>query len=135
MDPTSPQERPDAAAGLDTLEARADRLEARIARLRADMESVAGPAPLPRPAPQPPPLPAKLPPDHAEPPPNPIRAKVKAAGAGAFPGVLVGEWVVSALEGRYGPMAPELDAIVVGLVAAAAALAAGYVKRDALSPR
>ncbi len=65
---------------------------------------------------------------------NPVRTKVKAATAGAIPGGLLGQYVLSLLEGRYGAFPPEVDALIVSLVAAAGAFAAGYYKRDQLSP-
>jgi len=64
---------------------------------------------------------------------NPVRTKVKAATAGAIPGGLLGQYVLSLLEGRYGAFPPEVDALIVSLVAAAGAFAAGYYKRDQLS--
>jgi hypothetical protein len=65
---------------------------------------------------------------------NPVRTKVKAATAGAIPGGLLGQYVLSLIEGRYGDLPSELDALIVALVAAAGAFVAGYYKRDRLSP-
>ena len=65
---------------------------------------------------------------------NPVRPKVKAATAGAIPGGLLGEYVLGVIEGRYGDLPRELDALIVALLAAAGAFAAGYYKRDQFSP-
>ena len=65
---------------------------------------------------------------------NPVRPKVKAATAGAIPGGLLGVPLISILEGRYGPLLPEVEALIVALVAAAGAFVAGYYKRDEFSP-
>jgi hypothetical protein len=53
---------------------------------------------------------------------------------GAIPGGLLGEYILSIIEGRYGDLPSELDALIVALVAAAGAFVAGYYKRDEFSP-
>lgn len=138
------------AGGLYELEERAGRLERRLARIRGELAEaergtdtefdieprISSPNRKPRatlPVPQ----------EYAGPRgqgaagggrDNPIRPKVKAATAGAIPGGLLGEYVLSVIEGRYGDLPRELDALIVALVAAAGAFAAGYYKRDQLSP-
>lgn len=146
------QDTTNGAGGLTELEERAGRLERRLARMRgelgeaeraADTElglypGVSSPNRKPRatrPAPG-----ALVPVDPRRQGgdgvtrDNPVRTKVKAATAGAVPGGLLGQYVLSLLEGRYGAFPPELDALIVALVAAAGAFAAGYYKRDQLSP-
>jgi len=138
--------------GLTELEERAGRLERRMARMRGELgeaerraeldtyPGVRSPNRKPRAT-----RPDSGAQEQADPPwqgqggggaarNNPVRTKVKAASAGAIPGGLLGQYVLSLLEGRYGEFPPELDALVVALVAAAGAFAAGYYKRDQLSP-
>jgi hypothetical protein len=137
------------AGGLIELEERAARLERRLARMRGELveaergvgaeydsePGVSSPNRKPR---------ATLPVPVAQEPAgprvvggrydNPVRTKVKAATAGAIPGGLLGQYVLSLIEGRYGDLPSELDALIVALVAAAGAFVAGYYKRDRLSP-
>jgi hypothetical protein len=138
------------AGGLTEIEERAGRLERRLARIRGELgeaeqgaefdiyQGVSSPNRKPR---------APRPGLVAQEPAgargqgvgvggryNPIRPKVKAATAGAIPGGLLGEYLISVLEGRYGDLPPELDALIVALVAAAGAFVAGYYKRDEFSP-
>lgn len=144
------QDTTNGAGGLKALEERAGRLERRLARMRGELAEaeqdaefdsypgVSSPNRKPR---------ATRPALDAQEPAgprsqgsggvardNPVRTKVKAATAGAIPGGLLGQYVLSLIEGRYGPLLPELDALIVALVAAAGAFAAGYYKRDQLSP-
>lgn len=138
------------AGGLYELEERAGRLERRLARIRGELAEaereteididpgISSPNRKPRAT-----LPVPVAQEYARPRgqgtagvgrDNPIRPKVKAATAGAIPGGLLGEYVLSVIEGRYGDLPRELDALVVALVAAAGAFAAGYYKRDQFSP-
>jgi hypothetical protein len=55
-------------------------------------------------------------------------------GGDAPSGGLLGEHLHSVIEGRYGELPRELDALVVALVAAEGAFAAGYYKQDQFSP-
>ena len=147
------QDTTNGAGGLTELEERAARLERRLARMRgelgeaeraADTEfdiypGVRSPNRKPRgtrpgPAVQEPVDPRRQGGGGAAAGDNPVRTKVKAAGAGAVPGGLLGEYLLSVVEGRYGDLPRELDALIVALVAAAGAFAAGYYKRDQLSP-
>ena len=141
------------AGGLTELEERAGRLERRLARIRGELgeaergaagaeydiyPGVRSPNRKPRAT-----LPAVVEYERAGPRrqgngrggrDNPVRTKVKAATAGAIPGTFIGEYALSIIEGRYGALPPELDALIVSLVAAAGAFAAGYYKRDEFSP-
>jgi hypothetical protein len=144
------QDKTNEAGGLTELEERAGRLERRLARIRGELTEaergaeydiepgVRSPNRKPR---------ATLPVLVAQEPAgprgqgaggvardNPVRPKVKAATAGAIPGGLLGEYFLSVIEGRYGDLPRELDALIVALVAAAGAFAAGYYKRDQFSP-
>lgn len=146
------QDKTNEAGGLTELEERAGRLERRLARMRGELgeaELGAGAeydtySDISSPNRKPPPPPLDL--GVQEPPGprrqgasgvaryNPVRPKVKAATAGAIPGTLLGEYALSVIEGRYGGLPPELDALIVALVAAAGAFVAGYYKRDEFSP-
>jgi hypothetical protein len=144
------QDTTNGAGGLTELEERAGRLERRLARMRGELAEaergaeydaepgVSSPNRKPR---------AMRPDSVARGPAgprwqgadgvtrdNPVRPKVKAATAGAIPGGLLGEYILSVIEGRYGDLPRELDALIVALVAAAGAFAAGYYKRDQFSP-
>ena len=146
------QDTTNGAGGLTELEERAGRLERRLARMRGELgeaerdvefdtyPGISSPNRKPR---------GTRPDSEAQDPAgprwqgqggggvardNPVRTKVKAATAGAIPGGLLGQYVLSLLEGRYGAFPPEVDALIVSLVAAAGAFAAGYYKRDQLSP-
>lgn len=146
------QDRTNEAGGLIELEERAGRLERRLARMRGELTEaergagaeydiepgVSSPNRKPR---------ATLPVPVAQEPAgprgqgaggggrdNPVRPKVKAATVGAIPGGLLGEYILSVIEGRYGDLPQELDALIVALVAAAGAFTAGYYKRDQFSP-
>lgn len=144
------QDTTNGAGGLTELEERAARLERRLARMRgelaeaergADFDNYPGvSSPNRKPRGTLPALDAREPAGRRGPGAgggardNPVRTKVKAATAGAIPGGLLGQYVLSLMEGRYGDLPPELDALIVALVAAAGAFAAGYYKRDDLSP-
>lgn len=146
------QDTTNGAGGLTELEERAGRLERRLARMRGELAEaerdaefdtypgVRSPNRKPRAT-----RPDSGAQEQADPPwqrqggggvahDNPVRTKVKAATAGAIPGGLLGQYVLSLLEGRYGGFPAEVDALIVSLVAAAGAFVAGYYKRDQFSP-